>query len=293
MTPLLRRLRRMIGLCAALVAFLALAGTTYQGVATALERHRFERPGGLVDAGGHQLHIYCTGHGAPIVILEAATGSMSSAWGWIQPEVAKTTRVCSYDRAGLGWSEAGDGTYVPSRVPEELRVLLDRANEIGPIVLVGHEQGALFARLYAARFANDTAALVLVDDPVDVRAPAGPAFPAAWPWLARVGVLRLTGGLSALATGLPGDSGGAMRAFLNRPDHLTRAALELSRFAEVEAAARATPLPASIPITPVSIGSSAQPAVLVDPGQASRVTRAIEATVGKVRDVERSAATDR
>ena len=91
MTPGFIRLRRMIGLSAALVAFLVLAGTTYQGVATALERHRFGRPGGLVDAGGHQLHIYCTGQGSPIVILEAATGSMSSAWGWIQPEVAKTT----------------------------------------------------------------------------------------------------------------------------------------------------------------------------------------------------------
>jgi pimeloyl-ACP methyl ester carboxylesterase len=286
-------MRRMIGLIAALVAFLVLAGTTYQGVATALERHRFERPGGLVDAGGHQLHIYCTGQGSPIVILEAATGSMSAAWGWIQPEVAKTTRVCSYDRAGLGWSEAGDGIYVPSRVPEELRVLLDRANEIGPIVLVGHEQGALFARLYAARFANDTAGLVLVNDPMEVRAPAEPAFPAAWPWLARVGILRMTGRLSALATGLPGDSGGAMRAFLNRPDHLTRAALELSRFAEVETAARATPLPGNVTVTPVSIGSYAQPAVLVDPGQASRVTRAIEATVKQVRALDPSATSDR
>jgi pimeloyl-ACP methyl ester carboxylesterase len=283
----------MIGLSAALVAFLVLAGTTYQGVATALERHRFGRPGGLVDAGGHQLHIYCTGQGSPIVILEAATGSMSSAWGWIQPEVAKTTRVCSYDRAGLGWSEAGDGTYIPSRVPEELRVLLDRANEIGPIVLVGHEQGALFARLYAARFANDTAALVLVNDPIEVRAQVEPAFPAAWPWLARVGILRLTGRLSALATGLPGDSGGAMRAFLNRPDHLTRAALELSRFGEVETAARATPLPDNVRVTPVSIGVYAQPAMLVDPGQASTVTRAIEATVKQVRDLEPSATSDR
>ncbi|HZL94135.1 MAG TPA: alpha/beta hydrolase, partial [Vicinamibacterales bacterium] len=148
-----------------LLALFVLAGATYQGVATALERHRYERPGGLVDAGGHQLHIHCTGKGSPIVILEAAAGSMSAAWAWVQPEVAKVTRVCSYDRAGLGWSEAGDGQYIPSRVPEELRVLLDRANEIGPIVLVGHEAGALFARMYAARFALNTAALVLIDDP--------------------------------------------------------------------------------------------------------------------------------
>jgi pimeloyl-ACP methyl ester carboxylesterase len=218
---------------------------------------------------------------------------MSAAWGWIQPEIAKTTRVCSYDRAGLGWSEAGDGNYVPTRVPEELRVLLDRANEIGPIVLVGHEQGALFARMYAARFASDTAALVLIDDPLEVRTPAEPGFAPAWPWLARVGILRLSGRLPALATGLPGDSGGAMRAFLNRPDHLTRAAMELSQFREVETTARATPLPPRIMVTPVSIGAYAQPAMLVDPGTATRVTHAIQATVAKVRELDTNASSDR
>ena len=120
MTPLFSRLRRTTRAIVALLAFFVLAGATYQGVATALERHRFQRPGGLVDAGGHQLHIFCMGQGSPVVLLEAAAGSMSVAWGWIQPEIARMTRVCSYDRAGLGWSEAGDGQYIPSRVPEEL-----------------------------------------------------------------------------------------------------------------------------------------------------------------------------
>ena len=115
---------------------------------------------------------------------------MSATWAWVQPEIAKTTRVCSYDRAGLGWSEAGDAQYVPARVPEDLRVLLDRANEIGPIVLVGHELGALFARMYASRFEADTAALVLIDDPATVPTPAVATLTSAWPWLARVGILR-------------------------------------------------------------------------------------------------------
>ncbi len=199
-----------------------------------------QRPGGLVDAGGHQLHIHCTGKGSPIVILEAAAGSMSAAWAWVQPEVARVTRVCSYDRAGLGWSEAGDGQYIPSRVPEELRVLLDRANEIGPIVLVGHEAGALFARMYAARFARTRRRWFSLTIRRSNRL-SGPTFASAWPWLARIGVLRLSGRLPPLATGLPGDSAGAMRAFLNRPDHLTRAAQELSRMPEVEAAARGSP----------------------------------------------------
>lgn len=283
MSAFLSRLRRTIRLFAAIIAVLVLAGATYQGVATALERHRFERPGGLVDAGGHQLHIHCTGMGSPIVILEAAAGSMSAAWAWVQPEVARVTRVCSYDRAGLGWSEAGDGRYVPSRVPEELRVLLDRANETGRIVLVGHEGGALFARLYAARFASTTAALVLIDDPTVEPTPSRPTFVSAWPWLARIGVLRLSNTLPALAKGLPGEAGSAMGAFLNRPDHLTRAALELSQLPELEAAARSVPLPPGIVVTTVSVGMHGQPAMLVNAEDAARVTQAIGAIITRVR----------
>lgn len=293
MTPLPPRLRRTTRAVAALLAFLVLAGATYQGVATALERHRYQRPGGLVDAGGHQLHIYCTGHGSPVVILEAAAGSMSPAWAWVQPGVASKTRVCSYDRAGLGWSEAGDGRYLPSRVPEELRVLLDRANEINPIVLVGHEAGALFARMYAARFPENTAALVLIDDPTAAQTPASATLPAAWPWLARVGLLRLSGHLSSLAQGLPGESGGAMRAFLNRPDHLTRAASELSQLDDVAATARSLSLSPKIAITSISVGTSGQPAMIVTEESAKRLIDAIETTVQRVRALEPATPSDR
>jgi pimeloyl-ACP methyl ester carboxylesterase len=266
-----------------------LAGATYQGIATALERHRYQRPGGLVDAGGHQLHIHCVGQGSPVVILESAAGSMSAAWGWIQPEVARTTRVCSYDRAGLGWSEAGDGRFIPSRVPEELRVLLDRANEKGPIVLVGHEEGALFARMYAARFAGDTGALVLIDDPTAAPTPDVPTLAAAWPWLARAGILRLSGRLSAQASGLPGDAGEAMRAFLNRPDHLTRAAMELSDLRDIEATARSLSLSSKVITTSISIGAFSRPAMIVTHEDAKRVAQAIAATVTRVRAVDASA----
>src|SRR5919109_2646978 len=130
--------------------FLVLAGATYQGVATALERREFPHPGRLVDVGGHQLHLYCTGEGTPTVVLEAPAAGLSAAWGWIQPRVAETTRVCSYDRAGLGWSEAGDAPFDPADVPVQLRALLDAAGERAPYVMVGQELGAALATLYAA-----------------------------------------------------------------------------------------------------------------------------------------------
>jgi pimeloyl-ACP methyl ester carboxylesterase len=282
--------RRTIRVVGALFAFLILAGATYQGVVTALERHRYQRPGGLVDAGGHQLHIYCTGQGSPVVILEAAAGSMSPAWALVQPDVARQTRVCSYDRAGLGWSEASDRSYVPERVPEELRVLLDRANETGPIVLAGHEAGALFARMYAARFPEDTAALVLIDDPTVVTTQVTATFPSAWPWLARVGILRLSHQLSLLAEDLPGQSGGAMRAFLNRPDHLTRAAMELSRLEELASTAGSLSLSPKVLVTSIPVGTRGQPAMIVNAEGAAQVTRAIETTVDRVRQLDHAPA---
>ena len=99
------------------------------------------------------------------MVLEAPAAGISVGWAWVQDDLARTTRVCSYDRAGLGWSEAGEGGYQAARVPDQLHTLLERAGERGPFVIAGHELGAAFARMYAARFRAETAALVLVDDP--------------------------------------------------------------------------------------------------------------------------------
>ena len=130
--------RRITTMGVIVATLCALAGATFQGVATALERRRFPHPGRLVDVGGRQLHLYCDGEGAPTVVLEAGATSFSGAWARVQPEVARTTRVCSYDRAGLGWSEAGDKPFDPRAVPDDLRRLLDTAGERAPHVLVGH-----------------------------------------------------------------------------------------------------------------------------------------------------------
>jgi pimeloyl-ACP methyl ester carboxylesterase len=292
MTPAVpRRVRRAVRVSAVLVASLALLGTTYQGVATSLERHRFLRPGGLVDGGGYHLHIYCLGKGSPTVILEAGAGAISSAWGLVQPRIAWNTRVCSYDRSGLGWSE-GDGRYVPARVVDSLRTLLREANEPGPFVVVGQELGSAFARLFAVRDSTRVVALVLIDDPLGSQtAPSRGQMVAAWPWLARVGILRAIGGLSTRANQMPGESGGAIRAFLNRPDHLTQAAREISRASEVVAAAQAVRLDPSVQVASVTTGNSEQPAMIVTPEEAAAVVGAIEETVSRVR-ANRSGARD-
>ena len=282
--PLLSRVRRHAGLVTTVVVFFVLAGATYQGVATSLERRDFQRPGGLGDVGGFQLHIYCVGTGSPTVVLEAAAGSLSAAWGQVQEDVARMTRVCSYDRDGLGWSETRDGRYEPSRVPAELRALLEEAHEPAPFVLAGHELGAAFARAFAATYPRDAAALVLIDDPITGgRSSPLPPMPGAWPWLARTGILRATGSLSRHANGLPGKAGGAMRAFLNRPDHLTRAATEISRREEVEAAVRTLQLDPSVAVVEVATSAAGTPAMIVTDEDTARVTAALEAAVTRVR----------
>ena len=184
------------------MVFLVLTGATYQGVVTAFERRQFPQPGRMVDAGGHQLHLYCVGEGSPTVILEAPAGGMSAAWGWIQPRLAESSRTCSYDRAGLGWSEAGDASYDPAAAAEQLRTLLARGGEPGPYVVAGQGLGAALATLFASGFGTDVAGLVLIDPPgmasAEVRDPTPVPLAQLWPWLARTGVLRATGSCPTL-----------------------------------------------------------------------------------------------
>ena len=125
--------------------------------------HRYPPPGRMVDIGGYKLHLNCTGEGSPTVILEAGNGTMSAGWAWIQPELAKTTRVCSYDRAGSAWSETGPEPRDGVHIAQELHALLAKGGVRGPLVLVGHSFGGLYVRQYAALYSSEVAGLVLVD----------------------------------------------------------------------------------------------------------------------------------
>lgn len=120
-------------------------------------------PGQLVDVGGFRLHMHCAGEGSPAIVLDAALGGSSLSWSLVQPELAKVTRACSYDRAGFGWSDAGPMPRTAGRAADELRTMLDRAGVLPPYVLVGHSFGGLVALIFAQRFRKDTGGLVLVD----------------------------------------------------------------------------------------------------------------------------------
>jgi pimeloyl-ACP methyl ester carboxylesterase len=124
----------------------------------------------MIDVGGFRLHLTCAGEGRPTVVLDAALGASSVSWALVQPEVARLTHVCSYDRAGFGWSDAAPGPRTVGRIVDELRTLLERAGETPPFVLVGHSFGGLVMRVFATRYRADTLGVVLVD----------PAHPEDW-----------------------------------------------------------------------------------------------------------------
>lgn len=123
-------------------------------------------PGKLVDVGGWRLHLHCTGDAKPeqpTIILEAGLGDFSVEWSLVQPGVAAFARVCSYDRAGDGWSEMGPHPRTFRQLVHELHTLLARAGERPPFVLVGHSYGAWLVRSYQAAHPEEVAALVLVE----------------------------------------------------------------------------------------------------------------------------------
>ena len=158
-------MRRLLFLCTALGLGL-LFGSPYQagaqapapGTAGDLRRH--------VDVGGRRLYLECVGAGGPTVVLEAGLGFTHDTWVRVQPELAALTRVCSYDRAGLGQSDPPpDGLRAASALTADLDALLTAAGVPGPYVLVAHSIGGHVALLYAARHPDRVAGVVLVDTP--------------------------------------------------------------------------------------------------------------------------------
>jgi pimeloyl-ACP methyl ester carboxylesterase len=121
-------------------------------------------PSLLVDVGnGRRLNLHCTGAGAPVVIFESGLGDGTSSWGLVQPEIAKHTRACSYDRAGLGFSDPADRPGTSSNAAADLMRLLQAAKVPAPHLLVGHSYGGMNVKLFATTYPSSVSGLVLVD----------------------------------------------------------------------------------------------------------------------------------
>jgi len=119
--------------------------------------------GRLIDLGGYKLHLACTGTGSPTVVLSAGAGDFSFDWALVQPVVARTTRVCSYDRNAEAWSDLGPKPRTAHQEVYDLNRLLTTAGEHPPYILVGQSLGGMIARLFAQQYPGETQGLVLVD----------------------------------------------------------------------------------------------------------------------------------
>jgi pimeloyl-ACP methyl ester carboxylesterase len=185
--------RRILISLTGLVMIAALAGAIYQSLATRKDLAATPPPGRLVDVGGHRLHIWCTGSGEPSVILEAGLGGSTVGWGFVQPAVARFTRVCSYDRAGLGYSDPGPSPRTSRRVARELEQLLDRSGITGPLVLVGASSGGFIVRIFASEHTHRVSGLVLVDASHEDQRHEVPRAARYVPFLSSIGLLRILG----------------------------------------------------------------------------------------------------
>ena len=148
---------------ALLMLILAAAGILYQSVASTLDRRAHLMPGELIDVGGYKMHIDCEGQGTPTVILESGLGDSFFSWQKVQPKIAQFTRVCSYDRAGLGYSDTSPHPRTSKVFAEELHTLLHNAGIPAPYVLAGHSMGGFDVRLYASLYRTEVAGVVLID----------------------------------------------------------------------------------------------------------------------------------
>ena len=194
-----------LGRVVVLIIGLALIGAIYERMAEAVDAKAYPPPGELVDVGGYRLHINCTGTGSPTVIIVSGLGDWLTSWGGVvQPEVAKTTRVCTYDRAGLGWSEAAPLPSDAAQFAKELYTLLQNANIPGPYVMVGHSLGGFIVRVFAHDYASEVAGVVLIDsmNPKQVNQSLSNSLARMFSFqtvLARFGVARLLVKLPAIA----------------------------------------------------------------------------------------------
>lgn len=220
-----RGIIRWLGVAVAVVVGLILAGTLYESASEAADIRAYPPAGQMVDVGGYRLHIDCTGTGSPTVVIDAGWGDWSLMWSGVQGEVSKTTQVCTYDRAGMGYSEAGPLPRNARQFAKELHTLLQQAKLAGPFVLVGHSMGGLPVRVFVHDYPTEVSGVVLIDsmspgqrkqppaeiEPQTPSQPGGVSLPIL---AARIGLVRL---LTGPIQNLPPEARLAYAAFSSTP----------------------------------------------------------------------------
>lgn len=254
-----RKISRSLTFAAGAVALAIFSGVVYQELGSRADAKNLLPPGEMVNVNGVQMHLNCFGEGYPTVVLEAGATGFSSTWAWVQAELANHVRVCSYDRAGMGWSEASLTPRDGETIASELRTLLRNAEEEGPYILVGHSLGGIFVRIFAEKYRADTAGLALVD-------PSHPdqleRFPEEFveqfrsfvdllrhsPIATTMGIMRATNLIGSNASGLPDSEYRAAVSFGSSTKHLQASYAEMEAWDKTMEQARANQSLGDLPL---------------------------------------------
>jgi len=235
-----------------LAGLLAMAGSAYQTTGENLDLKRYPPPGRIIDIGSRRLHFLCAGNGdGPTVVFEAGSGNDSTLWASMVRRVSAYGHACTYDRAGLGWSDPAPGPQTLQERAEDLHMLLSKAGVPEPFILVGHSYGGYIARSFAKLFPDKVVGIVLVDateegytfDPWGLKA-AGErhTHESRTAWAVRFGVVRL--GVTLFpdrfdpAKGVPPDARGEMTALYLRSSRHFAIADEMAAYDSVPQAMR-------------------------------------------------------
>jgi len=245
---------------------LAVAGAIYQTIATERAERAYPPPGEMVDVGGYSLHINCVGQGSPTVVVDGGSGEMSAQWVWVQREVSDSTRVCAYDRAGMGWSEMGPQPRDAKQISSELHTLLTKADIEGPYVLVGHSFGGLYMQTYAARYPDKVAGVALVEsshpDQFSYRQVARDSYEpqkqifSVFSLAARLGIIRLVSKLAPTSPELPQQQRVQIDALSSSTRQVSTTALEFRATPQTVTQTRSLRSLGDKPLAVVTAGTS-------------------------------------
>jgi pimeloyl-ACP methyl ester carboxylesterase len=238
-----KKVKRIFIALVGLLLILFIVGLVYEKIARSSALEEFPPPGRMVSVGTHKLHLDCRGtqkDGYPTIILESGMDPWGSiSWTLVHDSLAKITKVCAYDKAGIGWSEIGPKPRVGETIADELHELLARSGEEGPFVIVAWSMGGPYVRIFAKKYFNEIAGIVLVDSthpeqferltPIEMQLP--PEFIIKMvPWLRKVGIMRNIMKEELTINALPDDkqealykvSAGSISTVINEYSNMTK-----------------------------------------------------------------------
>ncbi|CAN5740118.1 hypothetical protein BH23DEI1_BH23DEI1_14120 [soil metagenome] len=255
-----------VATAAIMLVVLLAAALGFEAIAAVRDDHRYPPPGSMVTLIDRDLHLHCSGAGVPTVLLEAGAMASSGSWTHVQRHLSDVTRVCSYDRAGFGWSEPRTGSHTIDDVVADLGALLHAAGEAGPYIVVGHSLGGHYARAFAQVHRPSVAGLVLVDArhpdastrlpdyETDIAAFASTARLATT--LSRFGVTRLLGDAGGSLAGLPATTKSATLARSTTSRYWASVVRELQGLDEIDARIASVPSLDALPLIVLAAGKA-------------------------------------